>query len=72
MATFRVEFLKESGDGKFAGVLYYPADAPKPLLRTRNIYPSESDALLGVVNLFKDALEGGRGTTAAIDLSLEK
>ena len=70
MAVFRVEFVKDPQSGKVAGELYYPPEAPQALVRTRSIYPSEKDALLGVVNLFKDALEGGRGSTAAVDLSL--
>ena len=72
MATFRVEFTRDPGDGKFAGELYYPSEAQQALVRTRCIYPTKRDALLGVVNLFKDGLEGGRGTTAALDLPLEK
>jgi hypothetical protein len=72
MATFRVEFVKDAASGKIAGELYYPPEADEPVVRTRNIYPSEADALLGVVNLFKDALEGGRGTSAAIDAPLKK
>jgi hypothetical protein len=64
MAQFRVEFVKDQR-GKFSAELYYPPESDAPTVRTRSIYRNEADALLGVVNLFKDAIAGGRGTSAA-------
>lgn len=71
MAQFRVEFVQDDPKGKICAELYYPPESPQPLVRTRPIYRSEADALLGVVNLFKDAIAGGRGSTAAIDNPLK-
>lgn len=71
MAQFRVEFVQDEAKGKLSAELYYPPEATEPLVRTRPIYRSEEDALLGVVNLFKDAIAGGRGSTAAIENPLK-
>jgi hypothetical protein len=71
MAQFRVEFVRDEAKGKLCAELYYPPESTEPLVRTRPIYRSEEDALLGVVNLFKDAISGGRGSTAAIENPLK-
>jgi hypothetical protein len=61
MAQFRVEFVQGKSKGRISAQLYYPPEADKPLVSTGAIYRSEVDALLAVVKMFKDAMEGGRG-----------
>ena len=56
MAQFRVEFVLDEASGKFLAEMYHPERPDELLLRTEAIYPSQEAAVLGVVQLFKNAI----------------
>ena len=56
MAQFRVEFVVDQATGKYLAELYNPDNQQELMVRTEAIYPSQAAAVLGVVQLFKDAI----------------
>lgn len=56
MAQFRVEFLLDQASGKYLAELYDPDDQQKLIVRTEALYPTQASAVLGLVQLFKDAV----------------
>ena len=56
MAQFRVEFVLEQASGKYLAEMYHPERGDELLLRTEAVYPSQEAAVLGVVQLFKNAI----------------
>ena len=56
MAQFRVEFVLDQASGKYIAELYNPDNQQELLVRTEALYPSQAAAVLGVVQLFKDAI----------------
>ena len=68
MAQFRVEFVLDQATGKYLAELYNPDNQQELLVRTEALYPSQAAAVLGLVQLFKDAIlkfppEGARART---------
>ena len=68
MAQFRVEFVLDQATGKYLAELYNPDNQQELLVRTEALYPSQAAAVLGLVQLFKDAIlsfaEGARAQPA--------
>jgi hypothetical protein len=56
MAHFRVEFVLDESTGKYLAEMYHPDRQEELLLRTEALYPSQEAAVLGVVQLFKNAI----------------
>lgn len=56
MAQFRVEFVLDQASGKYLAELYNPENQQELLVRTEALYPSQAAAVLGLVQLFKDAI----------------
>ena len=56
MAQFRVEFVVDQATGKYLAELYNPDNQQELMVRTEAIYPSQAAAVLGLVQLFKDAI----------------
>ena len=56
MAQFRVEFVLDQASGRYLAEMYHPERGDELLLRTEAIYPSQEAAVLGVVQLFKNAI----------------
>ena len=56
MAQFRVEFVLDQASGKYLAEMYHPERGDELLLRTEALYPSQEAAVLGVVQLFKNAI----------------
>jgi len=55
MAQFRVEFVLDQSTGKYLAEMYHPDNQEELLVRTEALYPSQAAAVLGVVQLFKNA-----------------
>ena len=56
MAQFRVEFVLDQASGKYLAEMYHPDRHDELLVRTEALYPSQAAAVLGVVQLFKNAV----------------
>jgi len=56
MPQFRVEFLVDPSSGQYFAEVYNPENQAELLMRTESLYESEAAALLGLVNLFKNAV----------------
>ncbi len=56
MAQFRVEFLMDQASGKYLAELYNPDNSNELVVRTEALYPTQAAAVLGLVQLFKDAI----------------
>ena len=56
MAQFRVEFILDQVSGKYLAELYNPDNHEELIVRTEALYPSQAAAVLGLVQLFKDAM----------------
>ena len=56
MAQFRVEFVLDQSTGKYLAEMYHPENQEELLVRTEALYPSQAAAVLGVVQLFKNAV----------------
>jgi len=56
MAQFRVEFVLDQSTGKYLAEMYHPDNENELLVRTEALYPSQAAAVLGVVQLFKNAI----------------
>jgi len=56
VAQFRVEFVLDHATGKYLAEMYHPERDRELLLRTEARYPSQEAAVLGVVQLFKNAV----------------
>lgn len=70
MAQFRVEFVLDQASGKYLAELYDPDNQQELVVRTEALYPSQAAAVLGLVQLFKDAIlkfppPGSRARTQA-------
>ena len=56
MAQFRVEFVLDQVSGKYLAEMYHPDRQDELLIRTEALYPTQAAAVLGVVQLFKNAV----------------
>ena len=56
MAQFRVEFVLDEASGKYLAELYNPENENELIVRTEALYPTQAAAVLGLVQLFKDAV----------------
>jgi len=56
VAQFRVEFVLDQASGKYLAELYNPENQQELLVRTEALYPTQAAAVLGLVQLFKDAI----------------
>ncbi|MGH8741434.1 MAG: hypothetical protein ACREUN_11005 [Burkholderiales bacterium] len=56
MAQFRVEFVLDQASGKYLAELYDPENQQELIVRTEALYPTQASAVLGLVQLFKDAV----------------
>lgn len=56
MAQFRVEFVLDQSTGKYLAEMYHPDRDSELLVRTEALYPTQAAAVLGVVQLFKNAI----------------
>lgn len=56
MAQFRVEFVLDQTTGKYLAELYNPDNHSEVMVRTEALYPTQAAAVLGLVQLFKDAI----------------
>jgi hypothetical protein len=56
VAQFRVEFVLDQSSGKYIAELYNPDNHQELIVRTEALYPSQAAAVLGLVQLFKDAI----------------
>ena len=56
MAQFRVEFVLDQSSGKYLAELYSPDNQQELVVRTEAMYASQAAAVLGLVQLFKDAI----------------
>ena len=56
MAQFRVEFVLDQSSGRYLAELYSPDNQQELIVRTEAMYPSQAAAVLGLVQLFKDAI----------------
>lgn len=56
MAQFRVEFVLDEASGKYLAELYNPENQAELVARTEALYASQAQAVLGLVQLFKDAV----------------
>lgn len=65
MAQFRVEFVLDQASGKYLAELYNPENHEQLIVRTEAMYPTQAAAVLGLVQLFKDAILRFPGPGAA-------
>ena len=56
MAQFRVEFVLDQSSGRYLAELYDPDNQQELIVRTEAMYPSQAAAVLGLVQIFKDAV----------------
>ena len=56
MAQFRVEFVLDEASGKYLAELYNPDNQQEVMVRTEPLYDSQAAAVLGLVQLFKEAI----------------
>jgi hypothetical protein len=56
MAQFRVEFVLDEASGKYLAELYNPDNQQEIVVRTEALYASQAAAVLGLVQLFKEAV----------------
>ena len=56
MAQFRVEFVLDQSSGKYLAELYSPENQEELIVRTEAMYASQAAAVLGLVQMFKDAI----------------
>jgi hypothetical protein len=56
VAQFRVEFLLDEASGMYLAELYHPEKPDELVVRTEARYPTQAAAVLGVVQIFKDAI----------------
>ena len=56
MAHFRIEFVLDQATGKYLAEMYHPDRDDELLVRTEALYPTQAAAVLGVVQLFKNAI----------------
>jgi hypothetical protein len=56
VAQFRVELVLDQSSGKYLAELYSPENQNEMIVRTEALYPSQAAAVLGLVQLFKDAI----------------
>jgi len=56
MAQFRVEFVLDQASGKYLAEMNHPENEGELLVRTEALYPTQAAAVLGVVQLFKNAI----------------
>jgi hypothetical protein len=56
VAQFRVEFVVDQATGKYLAELYNPDNHQELMVRTEAIYASQAAAVMGLVQLFKDAI----------------
>lgn len=56
MAQFRVEFVLDQSSGQYLAELYNPDNHQELIVRTEAMYPSQAAAVLGLVQIFKDAI----------------
>jgi len=56
MAQFRVEFVLDEASGKYLAELYNPDNQQEIMVRTEALYESQAAAVLGLVQLFKEAI----------------
>ena len=56
MAQFRVEFVLDQASGRYLAELYNPENPQELIVRTEALYPTQASAVLGLVELFKDAI----------------
>jgi len=56
MAQFRVEFVLDQASGKYLAEMYHPDHQDELLVRTEALYPSAAAAVLGLVQMFKNAV----------------
>ena len=56
MAQFRVEFVLDQSSGKYLAEMYNPDNQQEVIVRTEAMYPSQAAAVLGLVQLFKEAI----------------
>ena len=58
MAQFRVEFVLDEASGMYLAELYHPDNENEVVVRTEARYPTQAAAVLGVVQIFKNAIPG--------------
>jgi hypothetical protein len=56
VAQFRVEFVLDEASGMYLAELYHPEQENEVVVRTEALYPTQAAAVLGVVQIFKDAI----------------
>jgi hypothetical protein len=56
VAQFRVEFVLDEASGKYLAELYNPENQAELVARTEALYANQAAAVLGLVQLFKDAV----------------
>jgi hypothetical protein len=56
VAQFRVEFVIDEASGMYLAELYHPENPSELIVRTEALYPTQAAAVLGVVQIFKDAV----------------
>lgn len=56
MAQFRVEFVMDPATGQYFAELYNPEDQAQLIARTEALYATQAAAVLGLVQIFKDAV----------------
>ena len=56
MAQFRVEFVLDEATGKYLAELYNPDNQSELIARTEALYANQAAAVLGLVQVFKDAV----------------
>jgi hypothetical protein len=56
VAQFRVEFVLDQASGMYLAELYDPDNPQQLVVRTEALYPTQASAVLGLVELFKDAI----------------
>jgi len=56
VAQFRVEFVLDQASGMYLAELYDPDNQQELVVRTEALYPTQAAAVLGLVQLFKDAV----------------
>ncbi len=56
MAQFRVEFVLDQASGMYLAELYHPENENEVIVRTEALYPTQAAAVLGVVQIFRDAV----------------
>jgi hypothetical protein len=56
VAQFRVEFVLDEASGKYLAELYNPENQAELIARTEALYANQAAAVLGLVQIFKDAV----------------